>query len=268
MARSISTEPAAAPAWRSWRLLRFGALQHLAANPPLLVVTAMWPRLVFRALLWVLIGAAVNGAPGAAFTFVGAVAITLLQNAVTGMSDVTVTEKVAGTFTMLLRSTTPVVWVFATRGAAYTVAAAADTVVVAVVAGAVTGHLDVVASMLPVAPVFGLMALSASAAGLACAAVAVGKRAEVAIYNGFVTLVDITCGALVPRPALGPLAPVGHVLPLTHGLTAVRDHLGGEPIAADVALEAAVGAGWLAVAVVLFTAQASRARRTGSDAFS
>lgn len=255
-------------AWRSGRLLRFGVVQYLATNPPFLVLTAMWPRLVFRAALWVLIGAAVNGAAGAAYTFVGAVAITLLQSGVGGMSDVTVIEKVSGTYTMLLRATTPLVWVFAGRGAAYTAGAVADTVVVAVVVGAATGHLDLVGSMLPLAPVFLLMALSVSAAGLACASVSVGKRAEVAIYNGFTTLVELACGALIPRSALGPVGWLGNVLPLTNGLEAVRRHLAGEPMGWGVAREGLVLAGWFAAAVVAFTVQAHRARRTGSDSFS
>jgi len=107
-----------------------------------------------------------------------------------------------------------------------------------------------------------------SAAGLACAALCVGKRAEVAIYNALTYLVILCCGALIPAGTLAALDIVGSVLPATHGLVAIRSALAGGPWLAQVGLEVLVGLGWLVLAWFLFGAQAVRARRTGSDSFS
>ena len=64
-----------------------------------------------------------------------------------------------------------------------------------------------------------------------------------------------------------PVQWLAHILPLTHGLQAVRDTLGGEAngtILANVALEALVGLGWLAAALLTFDHLAESGRRDGS----
>ncbi|MBA3523610.1 MAG: hypothetical protein H0T85_03470 [Geodermatophilaceae bacterium] len=106
------------------------------------------------------------------------------------------------------------------------------------------------------------------AMGLATASFCVGKRAEVAIYNAAMYLVLLCSGALIPRGTLPALDVIGSVLPATHGLLAVRGALADRPWVVELLLEAAVGAVWLVLAYVLFTAQAARSRRTGSDSFS
>jgi ABC-2 type transport system permease protein len=61
-----------------------------------------------------------------------------------------------------------------------------------------------------------------------------------------------------------------HALPLTHGLQAIRDLLVGEPLIEllpNVALEAAVGLAWLALALLTFERFAERGRRDGSIEF-
>jgi ABC-2 type transport system permease protein len=65
--------------------------------------------------------------------------------------------------------------------------------------------------------------------------------------------------------------PTAHVLPLTHGLAAIRDLLAGEqlaPILANAGLELAVGAGWLLLALASFNRLAEAGRRDGSIEFS
>ncbi|MDP8911890.1 MAG: ABC transporter permease, partial [Actinomycetota bacterium] len=63
---------------------------------------------------------------------------------------------------------------------------------------------------------------------------------------------------------------LANVLPLTHGLAAIRDLLAGEPLAVllpNVGLEIAVGLGWLALALVSFNRLAEGGRRDGSIEF-
>lgn len=67
-----------------------------------------------------------------------------------------------------------------------------------------------------------------------------------------------------------PVQWLAQVLPLTHGLQAIRDTLGGEgsaTILANVAFEAFVGLGWLAAALLTFDHLAESGRRDGSIEF-
>lgn len=67
-----------------------------------------------------------------------------------------------------------------------------------------------------------------------------------------------------------PVQWLAQVLPLTHGLQAIRDTLAGEggtTILSNAALEALVGLGWLAAAIVTFDHLAESGRRDGSIEF-
>ncbi|MFJ4858821.1 ABC transporter permease [Streptomyces sp. NPDC088730] len=89
--------------------------------------------------------------------------------------------------------------------------------------------------------------------------------------NGAFTVMMIVCGAEVPVQAVGPvLGRLGDVLPLTHGLLAVREVLAGRAgshTAALAAWEALVGACWLAAALASLTWRARRSRRDGTALF-
>ncbi len=67
-----------------------------------------------------------------------------------------------------------------------------------------------------------------------------------------------------------PVEWFAHALPLTHGLQAIRDLVGGAPLATllpNVALELAVGTAWLALALLTFDRLAEGGRRDGSIEF-
>lgn len=79
------------------------------------------------------------------------------------------------------------------------------------------------------------------------------------------------CGVMVPT-SYYPAAVewLAQVLPLTHGLAAVRDALGGAgagTVLRNVALEALVGLFWLACSLVTFDRLAEGGRRDGSIEF-
>lgn len=163
---------------------------------------------------------------------------------------------------------TPPTWVFFGRGVAQLAASIVEMLVCLVAAGLLTGQWRTMLTLGPVLPIYLVIALSMSAAGLACASFCVGKRAEIAIYNGLTYLVILCCGALIPPGTLAALDVIGTVLPATHGLIAVRSVLDGGPWLVQVVLEVIVGLGWLLLGYVLFGTQAARSRRTGSDNFS
>ena len=80
------------------------------------------------------------------------------------------------------------------------------------------------------------------------------------------------CGVSVPRAVFPvPVRRLAGFLPVTHGLDAIRGLLDQAPAATvlgDIALEALVGAGWLALALLTFKRLADAGRRDGSIVFS
>ena len=80
------------------------------------------------------------------------------------------------------------------------------------------------------------------------------------------------CGVSVPLgffPA--PVGYAAHLLPLTHGLDAVRELFGAARpgvLLSAVGLEVLVGAGWLLVSLATFQRSADAGRHDGSIVFS
>ncbi|TYR65189.1 ABC transporter permease [Streptomyces parvus] len=91
------------------------------------------------------------------------------------------------------------------------------------------------------------------------------------VSNASFTVMLIVCGAAVPASALGPvLAGLGTVLPLTHGLLAIRQVLAGEAGLQTAALagwEILIGACWLVAALLVLGWKARRSRRNGAALF-
>ena len=80
------------------------------------------------------------------------------------------------------------------------------------------------------------------------------------------------CGVSVPRSVFpAPVRRLAGLLPVTHGLDAVRGLLDAAPAATvlrAIGLEVLVGAGWLALALLTFQRLADAGRRDGSIVFS
>lgn len=80
------------------------------------------------------------------------------------------------------------------------------------------------------------------------------------------------CGVSVPRSVFPvPVRRLAGLLPVTHGLDAVRGLLASAPAAhvfRDIGLEVLVGAGWLALSLLTFQRLADAGRRDGSIVFS
>jgi ABC-2 type transport system permease protein len=88
------------------------------------------------------------------------------------------------------------------------------------------------------------------------------------VSNAMLTVVMALSGPEYPRSALGPvLGRAGAVLPLTHGLQAVRDVMANGPVLMPILTEIAVGACWCAVALLVLTRRARHSRRDGAMLF-
>ena len=80
------------------------------------------------------------------------------------------------------------------------------------------------------------------------------------------------CGVSVPRSVFpAPVRRLTGLLPVTHGLDAIRGVIGSAPAATvlgDLGLEVLVGVGWLALSLLTFKRLAEVGRRNGSIVFS
>jgi ABC-type multidrug transport system permease subunit len=257
----------AEPPWRCWEILRFGWREFLANNPPRVIAVTTGSRAVFQTLFFTLLGQLAGGADHKRYAFVGATAVVMCIMTTVCIADVPALDKWQGTFWRLRSAQVPPFVVFAIRALPYPAAGVVLATVAVLVAGPLAGLPRLTIDLLPQLPLYGLMAATSAAAGLAAGALAVGKRADVLVGNLLSYTILLTSGAFLPPDRIAWLDPLGQVLPMTHGLAAVHQALEGRPWAGSALAEAAVGAGWAALAWAVVTVQVQRARRTGHDDF-
>ena len=142
----------------------------------------------------------------------------------------------------------------------------ADPAVFVLAALATFGSALVLGALLQGSGLFVLTALSATAFGLAVAAVAALHPASPVLTNLAVYALLVLCGIIAPIDRLiAPVRWVSQLLPLTHGAQSLRALADGRPWAAQAALEALVGAAWLVAGLVLLHRNDRRARRLATD---
>lgn len=130
-----------------------------------------------------------------------------------------------------------------------------------------------VVRLLQCLPMLLLIGLSSYCLGLFLGALVLSNNdLRNVVSNAATTMMMAVCGVDVPLSVLPvPVRSVSDVLPLTHGLRAVRQTLDGGPAGAalwQLALEAATGVGWLLVALAVLRWLESRSRRDGRIVFS
>jgi ABC-type multidrug transport system permease subunit len=243
---------------------RFGLTEFLTLNPPVIILTALLPRAVVQALFFTLLGSVLGGSDGETFAYVGSVALVLAVLC-TDVGEVPMADKWAGTFA---RIRSGVVHPFANvslRCWPYPVAATAMAAVAIVIVGVVTGRAATALALLPWLPVYLLMAFTTAAATLAATLLAVGRRADLLATNAVSFGVLLASGVFLPRGRIPVVDAVGAILPVHHGLQAVRNGLDGQPWLGGVIAEICVGVAWTVLAFIVLTVQVRRARRLGVD---
>lgn len=181
-------------------------------------------------------------------------------------------ERQLGTLPLLVAAPGTVFTLFVGRSAQWLL----DGTACASVALFVLGPLFDVPMPMPAAllavPLIALVSVSTYCFGLVLAGVAL-RRVELRNLVGQLGGLSlmVLCGVQVPSsfwPA--PLHALAQVLPVTHGLEAVRSLLSGAPagvVLGSAALELCVAAGWFAVAALTFHRFAESGRRDGSIEF-
>jgi hypothetical protein len=244
-----------------------GWRQYLEDNPPWITATALLPRAILQTVFVLLLCQFVGGAPLRHYASVGAVALTLMLSTTVGVADVPATDKGAGTFWRVRTGILAPFTVFLLRSLPYPVVGFATAVVTLAVVAPTAGIVWLGPSLLPLLLCLALLALTTSAIGLAGAAFAVGRRADVLVGNLLSYLTMLSSAALVPPGRIRWVDMLGSILPMRHGLAAIRASQAQEPFAAQLGAEVVVGAGWLVVAWILIRVQAHRARTSGHDDF-
>ncbi len=113
-----------------------------------------------------------------------------------------------------------------------------------------------------------VMTLASTACALCLANFSIVLRDWQSLYSLALTSFLVFTGVVIPRDELPlGLGAVGHALPVTHALAALRDAYAGASLRAvsgDLALEALVGAIYVVIGYGLFRAVEAYARRTGA----
>jgi ABC-2 type transport system permease protein len=242
---------------------RLSWTEHVAATPLRISLTASWPRAVLQCLFWVLVGQ-VSGT-GAAYAFPGAVALSVTLSTVIGLSDVPMLDQRSGTYHRVRMADVSIAGLYAARSVPWLADATVVYLLCVVIVGPVSGLGAMTPTLLRAFPVYLLMILTSAGAGLAVASLGTRFNSNVLLGNTL-TYLMLAAGSLVTATTRVPvLGAIGAVLPMTHGVAAVRAFAAGRPWFLETAHEAAVGAGWAVLAALSYRVQAARARRTGKD---
>jgi ABC-2 type transport system permease protein len=187
-------------------------------------------------------------------------------------AQATAVDRLDGTYPLLVVAPASYVPTVAGRTAIWMLDGIATAVVALFVVSAIFGvRIDPLHGAL-VLPLIVLTCLSTFCLALFVGAVA-ALRPSLRTMTGILVRMTILaiCGVNVPVafwPA--PVQVLANVLPVTHGIAAIRLLLAGAPAGSVVVsggLEALVGAGWLALAVLTFDRLAERGRANGSIEF-
>lgn len=181
-------------------------------------------------------------------------------------------ERMAGTLPLLVSSPASPFVVFAGRSVQWMLDGLVCSSISMLVLAPVLNVSFPLGTTLLAVPLIAVIAVSVYFFGLVLAGLAlrVMQARNLIGRLGSIFLMVIT-GVQVPVsfwPA--PLYQLAQVLPLTHGLQAVRDLLHGAPagqVLGNIGLEVAVGVGWAVVAMVTYRQLMDSGRRDGSIEF-
>jgi ABC-2 type transport system permease protein len=225
-------------------------------------------RVVAQVSFFALIGIRLGNDRSAYFILVGNALAVAAQAGIFSL-NMTTTERWAGTLPLLVASPSSPVVVFASRGSYLAVDGSLSALGALFVAGPAFGMHLPWPRILAVIPLTALVALVAYCFGTFLAGIVFRYRSvnSLVVMTGYIGLMTV-CGVNVPLSYYpSALEWLARFLPLTNGLLAIREVFDGDAAGAVVghaALEAAVGVGWMTVALLTFNRLASQGRLDGS----
>lgn len=231
-------------------------------------VTAWLPRGLFQLAFFALIAQFIGGPQFAAFALVGTAAQVTYQSVFTTVTASVIREQGVGTVPLLVAAPMDPLLVFTARNTAMAGHGLLSGLLPLAVALAFIGipfdPLRIVVSIL----VIGVIALGAYGFGVLLGSAALWWRGYHNVLSSLAgTAVTILCGAYIPRQTLPDWAQaVGGVLPVTHGLAALRAALAGsfDRVLPEVALELLISVVSLLAAQVALRRFLRLARQAGT----
>jgi ABC-2 type transport system permease protein len=229
-------------------------------------------RVVTQVAFFALVGEVLLSRSAAQYLAVGnAVVISAIEAMMVVAS--TTWERRAGTLPLLVAAPGPLPMVLAGRSVQWLASGTVSGSVAFFAVGVLFGVSFPMPAALLVIPLIALVGLASYGLGLLLAGfvLAAMDLRNLVSNLAYLTLMAIT-GVQVPLSFWpGWLQGVAQVLPVTHGLAAVRALVTGGPtgdVLRSAVLEAAVGASWLCVALCFFRYFAEAGRHDGSIEFS
>ncbi len=224
-------------------------------------------RVLAQVTFFALIGRLLRSDQQTWFLLVGNAVMLAAMEGVWALNMVT-WERNAGTLPLLVASPTSPVVVLASRGTYLIGDGVASALGALFLIGPLFGLPMAWPRTLLVVPLTVLVGASAYCFGTFLGGVLLGFRwlNNVVANVGLVTVMTL-CGVNVPLSAYPrPVAWVSQLLPLTHGLIAIREVFAGQLVAAawQALAETAVAAGWLTVCLLTFGWFIGHGRRDGS----
>lgn len=247
--------------------IRFGYANFYAMNPWPVVLATEWPRSILGSIFVFLLVTQLSH-QDATTALASAVMYAMLSSVIANPSDLPNDEKWSGTVHHLRLSRIGVGGSLIARCLPVVTDALMCGAITLVVVAALSGQLDTVPRILSVGWLFVLAAIAGTTAGLACAALSLGRRAEVSIYTALTFLIFAASGMVIPAGAYPWLDAIGSVLPMAHAFDGVRERLdGGTDLLTPALLEVGVIVLWTVVGIIAFWVSSLRARSAGTDAY-
>jgi len=226
---------------QAWRMFSSGAraswIAYLVEIPPAAFLGMRIPRILLQSLFFVLLAKAAGGEALARFALIGNAVQIAVFVAIASMDEVIEMEKWNDTFLYLIAA--PADWLPVMLGksvAFYGDAAFASTITFAVLSAVLHIPLPLI-DLLRAAPVILLIFAAACALGWFIGAFAMPIRYGYMMCNWTGYAMIIFCGINVPLSGLPPAVQfIGSLLPVTHGLLAVRALIDGASYASVLPL--------------------------------
>jgi ABC-2 type transport system permease protein len=225
-------------------------------------------RMVCQVVFYSLLGRLIGDDAQVHYLVIGN-AVMLCATTVIFVVQSTTWERFAGTLPLLVAApASPLVVLFG-RSVQWIPDALATSLTALLIVGPIFGLPLPMPRALLVIPLLVLVTLSTYMMGAVFGSLVLRwTEARNLVSNVVAALMMAVCGVNVPVSVFPAwVQTVAGVLPLTHGLRAVRGVLAGGPVAREAALEVAVGLGWFAVAAASFRWFAEGGRKDGSLEF-
>lgn len=256
------------------RVVRWAALvgfqERLALFTPVTWTFGWVLRLVAQVLFFALIGVLLGSVERMHYLFIGNVAAIAALGTLAAAPD-SAEERYGGTLPLLVAAPAAPAWVFAGRTLLWIVEATVTAAIALLVLAPLLDYpLTTRAAWAPL--ILAVVALGNYGFAMFLTSLVVRSvEWSNVVFNLVFWAMAAICGVNVSVdffPAW--VEAIARILPLTHGLEALRALLGGLPlpaVAADAGRELAIGVGWMLLALASFRWFAEGGRRDGSIEF-